>query len=415
MNGAKRLWVYILKGIGIGAIAVLLKSLVHFAILLYYSGENMVGDLPNHILNIVSFIASILVYNSVFGIFLSFDRFFAEEFVECADDKSGFKRIFGFKSFFIEATAAITFTSLSAALGAAKEIAGMFYLGDGVSPHSNGIVPFSATLFISAFLIFFNRYEAVRYWTVLERQGTLYETVNIKKLLIRFIVIAVAYPLTLPLLPLIAFVFISLFGTVTAVITAPVLLLIIILLIASLFGLKILLVIKRRNNFIKNTATVVRQHGFSLSEIQNPYSSLFSTKKQCIFTVTNKKTTYDCLVLGQVFKSVPICFTSDSEGYYRYRLGTKRHNITLEKHFTFTTDGSGVKILIINPTPKYAYICDVESDKEKRLFNADKLWNYVVYEAEAFVGALDRDCLGKYSSVAENNDVKVPRLPNVQL
>jgi len=415
MNNKKITWIYILQGIGIGVIAILLKCLVSFAVLLYYSGENLVGDLPNYILNIVSFVASLLVYNSVYGIFLSFDRSAAEEFIVREDGSKGFKKIFGYKSFITKAIAAIAFTSVAAALGCAKEIAGMFYLGDGVSPYSNGIVPFSATLFISAFLILFNRYEAVRYWTVLERQGTLYETVNIKKLLIRFIVIAVAYPLTLPLLPLIAFVFISLFATAAAVITAPVLLLIIILLIASLFGLKILLVIKRRKSFIKNTATVVRQHGFSLSEIQNPYSSLFSTKKQCIFTVTNKKTTYDCLVLGQVFKSVPICFTSDSEGYYRYRLGTKRHNITLEKHFTFTTDGSGVKILIINPTPKYAYICDVESDKEKRLFNADKLWNYVVYEAEAFVGALDRDCLGKYSSVAENNDVKVPRLPNVHL
>ena len=99
----------------------------------------------------------------------------------------------------------------------------------------------------------------------------------------------------------------------------------------------------------------------------------------------------------------------------KIQIGTKRHNVTMQKHFEFFKKGSGVKILIINPTPKYAYICDTESVNEKRLFNADKLWDYVAYEAEAFIGALDRDCLGKYSSVSESKDVHVQRLPNIHL
>ena len=53
--------------------------------------------------------------------------------------------------------------------------------------------------------------------------------------------------------------------------------------------------------------------------------------------------------------------------------------------------------------------CFCKSKKEKRLYNSDKLWNYVVYEAEAFLGALDRGSLGKSTSVGEETvDVSVP-------
>ena len=415
MNEKSKLWIYALKGFGIGAIALILKALVSFAILLYYSGENLIGDIPNYAIHIVCFVASIFIYNSVFGIFMTFDKSSLNDFTLNDKPNSPFKNAFCHKNILVEGIAIIAFTSLAAALGASREIGGMFYFDDGVSPYSNGIIPFSVTAVITFLLFLLTRYEATRYWLVLKRQGAIDETITMKRLIIRLIIIAIAYPLAFPFMPLIAFVFITLFRTAVTIVSAPLLLLTIFLLIAVLLTLKLLFVIKKRKNFINNLKTTVRQHGFTLSEIENPYASLFNLKKQCSFTVTNKKTTYDCVVLGHLLKSVPICFTSDSEGYFRYRLGTKRHNVTMQKHFEFFKKGSGVKILIINPTPKYAYICDTESDNEKRLFNADKLWDYVAYEAEAFIGALDRDCLGKCSSVSESKDVHVPRLPNIHL
>lgn len=80
----------------------------------------------------------------------------------------------------------------------------------------------------------------------------------------------------------------------------------------------------------------------------------------------------------------------------------------MQRHFEYSAPGENRKLMIINPTPKYAFICDPEFEKEKRLYNSDKLWNFVVYEAEAFLGATDRGSLGKYSSVAESKDVSVP-------
>ena len=415
MNLKNKIYIYILKGIGIGATAMLLKCLVSFAILLFYSGNNLIGDLPNFAIHIVCFIASLLIYNSVFGIFLSFDRSSSDEFIENCQTKTGLKKIFGYKTFLAEAIAITLFLSLAASLGASAEIAGMFYFNEGKSAHSSGIIPMLSTALISLILTSLGRYEAVRYWSVLKRQGTLAESITKKKLIIKIIIVCIAYPLAFPFLPLIAFVAVTLFRTAATVVAAPLLLLTIIILIGAIIGIKLLLVIRKRKTFIDNLSTVVREHGFMISEITNPYASLFNVKKQCSFTVTNKKTTYDCLVIGHLLKTVPICFTSNNEGYFRYRLGTKRHNVTMQKHFEFTAEGSGVKILIINPTPKHAYICDIESDKEKRLYNADKLWDYVAYEAVAFIGALDRDCLGKYSSVAEKDDVKIPKLPHSHL
>ena len=91
---------------------------------------------------------------------------------------------------------------------------------------------------------------------------------------------------------------------------------------------------------------------------------------------------------------MPVCFTSATKGHYRHRIGTPKHNITLETKFDYSLDSENKKILIIAPTPKHAFIC--EDGKEKRLFTADKLWDFVVYESDGFIGSLERDCLGRY-------------------
>jgi hypothetical protein len=289
----------------------------------------------------------------------------------------------------------------------------MFYFGEGRSRFSSGIIPFLAVLVLTTLYMLFERYEAVRYWRVLHRQGNLEELSSKPKIIFRMIFIVIIYPLLLPYLPMIAFIFISFMATLVLLITAPGLAVIIIGIILSILAIRILLAFKRRKNTLKAIRTVVREHGYEITVIQNPYKSLMTRKKLCTFTIKNKKSTFDCLIIGHMIRSTPICFTSENEGYYRYRLGTKRHNITLQKHFTYSAEGDGRKIMIINPTPKYAYLVDTESDKEKRIYNADLVWNFVAYEAEAFIGALDRDVLGRYSTTSDGGSgTSIPtRLP----
>ena len=126
-----------------------------------------------------------------------------------------------------------------------------------------------------------------------------------------------------------------------------------------------------------------------------------------------KKETFSCAVLGNVFKNADVCFTSESSGYYRYRIGTNKHNISLHSSFNYSFDNEYKKIVVIAPTPKNVLICDM--NKEKRVFNAEKMWNSVAYDKDAFLGAIDRECLGKYTttSASDNSVVLLPKLPRI--
>ncbi len=414
----KPIWMYIMKGFSNAAIALTVKLLVSLSALLTYAQENMVADIPNYAVSIVIVVSTVIVYNSAFGLLFSYNRIACDELIAgVKESKSGkltLKTAICCKSFIAELIPATLLLSIAAALGANWEIAGMFYFGDGKSPYSAGLIPFIVTLIAIPLLLIFERYEAARYWLELDRRGELEEITSKKKIVLRVLLIAVAYPLTLPYLPLIGFLAYTFLSTIALLLTAPVLILIILGIIALIIFVRILASLKVRKKFLKQLNILIREHQYEISEIKNPYSSLFSRKKTCTFTVNNKKSSFDCLVIGRIRNKIPICFTSKKNGFFRHRIGTKKHNVTFERHFEYAAPGDGKKIMIINPTPKHAFICDLESGKEKRLYNADKLWDFVAYEAEAFLGALDRDCLGKYSSVAEKEDVKVPKLPYIK-
>lgn len=404
-------WTYAVKGFGMGLFALVIKLISSFSCLAVYAQEGIVGDLPDFVADIAIFAASLLIYNSVFGLFLSFDKSASIEYFYAKENHGEtpeFKRIFYCKAFIAEAIPVLLILTVASACGASWEIFGMFHAAEGKSPYSSGILPFLVSLILIALLLAYQRYEAIRYFKVLKERGELEELRSKSKIILRLILVF-TYPLTVPYLPLLAFFLISTANIITALLAAPILILTVVAIIFAFLGIKLLLSMKTRREFFKELATLVRQNSFILSEIKNPYSSLFSRKKMCTFTVETKKGRFDCLVIGNIRRSVPICFTSDTEGYYRYRIGTERHNITMQKHFEYSAPGKNRKIMIINPTPKYAYICDPECKKEKRLYNSDKLWNFVVYEAEAFLGALDRGSLGKSTSVGEETvDVSVP-------
>ena len=414
MNELKRpAWMPLTKGFIAGLPAVLVKYLTSLSCLMIYSQETIVSNIPNFAVCIVVFIASLFIYNSIFTLLFSFDRVSCDEYFMTADEFTGkraeFKKLFYHRSYLMTAIPIIVVLSFSALLGASWEIAGMFHLGEGKSQFSSGIIPFLANLVISSLFVMYERYEAVRYWKVLKRQGNLEELSSKLKIIFRILFIAIAYPIMLPYLPVLAFVFISFVGMLTVLITAPALGAIVLGIIASILLIRIFLTFRRRKKSLKAIKTIIREHGY---EMQNPYASLFSRRKKCTFHIQNKKSSFDVLIIGHIIRSTPICFTSETDGYYRYRIGTKRHNITMQKHFDYSIEGDGKKIMIINPTPKYAYLVDTASDKEKRVYNADLVWNFVAYEAEAFIGALDRDCLGRHTSTPERADVSVPtKLP----
>ena len=404
-------WTYIAKGIAIGIFTLVIKLISSLACVAVYSQSGPVDDLPDFIADIAIFVASIFIYNSIFSLFLSFDKSASKEYLESLrkseEETSEFKRIFT-KSFIAECVPILLVLSIAAACGASWELFGMFHTPEGRSPYASGILPFLVNLVLIALFLIYERYESVRYWKILKKQSNLEEISSKSKIIVRLIFVF-TYPLTLPYLPFLGFILFTSVNIITILFAAPILLLTVIAIVFAFLGIRLLLSMKNRRIFFNSLKTLARQNSFELSEITNPYASLFSRKKQCNFTIKTKQGSFDCLVIGNVRRGVPICFTSGKEGYYRYRLGTPKHNITMQRHFEFSAPGENRKIMIINPTPKFAYICDPECKKEKRLYNSDKLWDFVTYEDEAFILALDRGSLGKYSSVVESNDIKIPR------
>ena len=123
------------------------------------------------------------------------------------------------------------------------------------------------------------------------------------------------------------------------------------------------------------------------------YLSLAFPNRKCTFCVEYDKKRFDCIVLTSPGRNVPLAFETDRLACFLYRIGTKKRFISLRRNFDYSFEGDCSKLVIVTPTPKDVLI--IEEDKERRIFNADLLWNYVVYDGDAFVGSLDRKCLGR--------------------
>ena len=396
------LYFSILKGLGIGVATVVLKLVVSLSVWQNYAVSSMFGEFENFAIYIVSFVCSLFVYNSVIGISMTFDVFARDEVMTRTYDRTGaipsFKDIFLYKSFLAETATTVLVLFIASLCGSTPEIFGMFHLGEGRSPYEAGIFPALVTLPIILFLCFFARFEAVRYWKYLYRTANLELIESKLKLAFRIAFIVILYPIALPYIPIIFFVvwaIIGLIGSIAVSMTIPVFCITVLLILFALWCLKILLAIRKRNKFFNKMKESAAKMGFTVTPIKNTCSSLITRKRKCTFSLIRGKEIYDCLVIGHPRYRVPVCFTSETKGHYRHRIGTPKHNITFETKFDYSLDSQNKKLLIIAPTPKHAYICD--GGKEKRLFTADKLWDFVVYESDGFIGSLERDCLGRYS------------------
>ena len=396
------LYFSVLKGMGVGAFALILKSLVSLFTWRTYAVGSMFGDFENFAIYIVVFIASILVYNSVFGISMTYD-IFARDTVMAATEETHtamprLREIYAYRDFLAETATVSAFMFISALLGAFPEIFGMFYLGEGYSPYKSGILPALVILGITLITCLIARYEAVKYWKHLLRTQSLDAVESKTKLILRVITILILYPLVLPYLPLIFFAVLMIWSVIEAAavaMTVPVFILTIILIIIGLRILRLMLAIRSRHKFFNKVRLAAEKKDFVIKDIKNPSRSIISGRYKCTFSLYREEERYDCLVIGNPKYRVPVCFTSPTRGHYRHRIGTPKRNITLETKFDYSFEGDGKKLLIISPTPKHAFIC--EDGKEKRLFTADKLWDCVVYEAEGFIGSIERDCLGRHS------------------
>lgn len=396
--------VSMLKGAAMGALGLIIKLPIWFLTLAVWSGDK-ISKLDYFLMCISTFVASVIVYNSVVGLLTSFDRNSYNEFSEGERARENrFLKIYGYKSVLFEYLGLMFVFMLVGLFGGFEEIPGMFYFAEeGRTPYRMGIFPMIGAIIIGTLVFALDRYEAVRYWRYLRKTGKYDELESKTKIIFRMLFTCLVYPVALPFLPMLASPIMLVAGLIVAVavaLTIPGFILAVVGVFAAVWLFRFWRKRRKRKEFFTDLKDMCAMNDYRLSEIENPYRSLIFGKKKCRFTLEYKHYKFNCLVLSTPKYSVPICFDEPDRGYYRYRLGTKRHNITLRRQFDYSLDGDGIKILIINPTPKHALICDEK--KERRLFNADKIWDYVIYEAEAFVNSADRQVLGRFDTDRDN-------------
>lgn len=396
-------YVSVIKGLIVAAYALILKSVVSFSTWMRYARDSAFGSYENYAIYIICFICSLFIYNSSVGISMTYDVYLRDELMERTYDRKGrmpsFKNIFCYKSYLVETVTFVSIITIAALAGYCPEIFGMFWFDEGKSPYSGGILPALVVLPIVIFLSLLARFEAVRYWKHLYKTANLEVVESKTRFILKLLFVTVLYPIALPYMPIILFVLVTIGAAIAKVaitMTIPVFILVILLGLAALWWLFVLIAMRKRQKFVNKMKIAASKMKFTVSDIKNQNLSLISKKKKCTFSLTRENEKYDCLMIGNPRYVVPVCFISSTRGYYRHRLGFPRHNITLESKFDYSLDTENRKILIISPTPKHAFIC--EDGKEKRLFTADKLWDFVVYESDGFVGSLERDCLGRYDS-----------------
>ena len=148
-----------------------------------------------------------------------------------------------------------------------------------------------------------------------------------------------------------------------------------------------------RKKTIKQIKESCLQNGYDISDIKEPYLSILKPCEGESFSITRDGKTYSCKLIAAPKKSLPMAIHPDGQMHFFYEVkirGVKILSYKTVKHFSY--DSKDSKILIVNPVPKklMAYRGTiVEID------NGELVGDYKIYNATAFVRAIDNDILNR--------------------
>ena len=148
-----------------------------------------------------------------------------------------------------------------------------------------------------------------------------------------------------------------------------------------------------RKKTIKQIKASCLQNGYDISDIKEPYLSILKPCEGESFSITKGGKTYSCKLIAAPKKSLPMAIHPDGQMHFFHEVkirGVKILSYKTVKHFSY--DSKDSKILIVNPVPKklMAYKGTiVEID------NGELVGDYKIYNATAFVRAIDNDILDR--------------------
>lgn len=441
-------WAYILRGIGIFFMVLAIKSVIGIRVLTIYEdmklnfGSGAANELPFFAISIIYFVGTFFLLNSVLNLFSTYDRRTMERFIEAGHERvaplASFRRSLVSIEYWVETIPLLLLTLIGATAGWYPEISYSF-METGVGEQLLYWLPTLIMLPLTFLLTLWRRYEAERYWHHLKRANSTEKLYRVSRLLFRFVLIIVLYTIFYPVAPAMGLVFVSLSAFFVLLIDFLSLLgfvLAVAIFILLLCGIYTLRSISKRKKLIKRLREVSAESGYTLSEIKRPYASLFKKVKECSFTLEKDGKVFSCRLIGSPWQRAPMFFVSDSLAYFRHRIGTKNHHLTLLSTFEYDFEGDGDKIILVNPVPRRIYVSNDErlegnydvdpsvsttayagherapylalrhglrknAKSVRELVPGDKIWGYAIYNTTSFISAIDRKCLGRYNGMFE--------------
>lgn len=352
------------------------------------------GELPSQVIYACALIGFILIFNSVVHTLTFYDTdgfsSFKARKIKKVKFSSELLYILKGKEFWLRTLPVILLAIPVSLWGGFFEVGYVIFEVGKAPLWARKLLPVVTVPLLLFLTALFCRYEIHRYYCVLIKRGEEYRVESKVKMGLKILVIALMYPLIFPYAPYLIFMIITFFGIVGALIGALTVVGFIaaaVGLVFGVYGLGKLKVSRTRAKFISEVTRTAAEKGESIRA--------FTKEERAVrgydFTLTSAGRTYSVKILTALNGFTPLYFNSANDAHFLHRLGTKNHNTSIEKHFEYSFVGEGQRLIVLIKFPRNVFAA--EYGAVRRLYSGDRIWNYVIFRTDAFLGAQDRECL----------------------
>ena len=391
----------LLRGTAIFATFFFVRLLVYFLTLgtALQNNSQLYMDFPLWVVGLIVLVGTLFLYNSLVRHFALYDVDAAAEFFESpvvGGRLSEYRAAFCDRTLILTTLPSLLLVSLFLPLGIFYEAELLFeFLGS-----ARDAAMYAVYLPSFVFSAVNSRYETRRHWRGMHEARDTKQLRNRIIFTVKLAAIVLVYPFAIPLSPILFFLAVNVFSIAKELVGlfSTIGLVIVLIIIAFLiFARPKLHALSVRRKFEKRLRLVASRAGYGICDIKKEGSLASGYAGALSFVLTYGERKYTCRMIPIEHRRRPIYFTDEKNAHFLIRLGTKKHFISMTKHFEYAPTGEGKKIVILAPEPKYVFVCS--DGAERRLYTGDAIWQSAVYEPDSFFGSLDRHCLDKVNGL----------------
>ena len=167
--------------------------------------------------------------------------------------------------------------------------------------------------------------------------------------------------------------------------------LIIIVVVGAIFAYSYIRAIIKCKKFMKSLSEICKCDGYSTSTLPKPCSIMRKASVEIDFSVVSPKATYDCKIISGAFRNSPIVFSDKGNGLRQITFRAFRAELFhIMTKFEYGFESENKKILIVLPMPRNIY-ASVAGSPPRHADNGERIGEYTLYSASAFLNMLDRE------------------------